>query len=66
MNANISENTFKTEYNKYIKEQEKGSLVMKVDNTKIYIFLFLLIAIPSAIVIKNKVTKYIEKRKDEI
>ena len=66
MNTNVSEKVFRTEYNKYIKEQEQGSLVMEINNTKIYIFLALIIVIPLAIIIKNKVTKYIEKRKDEI
>ena len=65
-NVNISENTFKSEYAKYIKEKEKGVPTMVINNTKIYIVFALMVAIPLAIVIKNSVTKYIEKKKDEI
>ena len=65
-NINVSEKTFKEEYAKYIKENEKGEPKMVVDNTKIYIALALIVIIPLAIVIKNSVTKYIEKKKDEI
>ena len=39
---------------------------MVVNNTKIYIALALIVIIPLAIIIKNVVVKYIEKRKDEI
>lgn len=65
-NVNISEKTFKEEYAKYIKEKEKGVPTMVVNNTKIYIALALIVVIPLAIVIKNSVTNYIEKKKDEI
>lgn len=65
-NINISEKTFKEEYAKYIKENEKGEPKMVVNNTKIYIALALIVIIPVAIIIKNSVTKYIEKKKDEI
>ena len=65
-NVNITEKTFKAEYAAYIKEKEKGTPVMVVNNTKIYIALALIVIIPLAIIIKNVVVKYIEKRKDEI
>ena len=65
-NVNISLNTFKSEYANYIKEKEKGTPKMVVNNTKIYILLAAIVAVPIAIVIKNGVTNYIEKKKDEI
>lgn len=65
-NVNISENTFKSEYAAYIKELEKGTPTLVINNTKIYVLLAIIVAIPLAIVVKNAVTKYIEKRKDEI
>ena len=65
-NVNITEKTFKEEYAKYIKEKEKGTPTMVINNTKIYIILALIVAVPLAIVVKNAVTKFIEKRKDEI
>ena len=65
-NINITEKTFKSEYANYIKEKEKGTPKLVVNNTKIYILLAVIVAVPIAIVIKNSVTKYIEKKKDEI
>ena len=65
-NVNISKKTFQDEYARYIKEKEKGTPTTVINNTKIYIILAIIVAIPVAIVVKNAVTKYIEKRKDEI
>lgn len=65
-NTNISEKTFKSEYQKYKKEQELGNPEYVTNNIKIYIALALMIIIPLAIFIKNTVTNIIEKRKDEI
>lgn len=65
-NVNISESTFKSEYAAYKKEKAKGTPTMVINNTKIYVLLAIIVAIPLAIVVKNAVTKYIEKRKDEI
>ena len=45
---------------------KKGTPTMVINNTKIYIILALIVAVPLAIVVKNAVTKFIEKRKDEI
>lgn len=65
-NVNITQELFKREYNSYVKEKEQNPPKMVINNTKLYIALTLIIVIPLAIVIKNLVTKYIEKRKDEI
>ncbi len=64
--TNVSETTFKTEYEKYIKEKELANPELVVNNTKIFIVLALIVVVPLAIVVKNYVTKIIEKRKDEI
>ena len=65
-NVNITEKTFKEEYAKYLKELEKGTPTMVINNTKIYIVLVCIVLVPLIFVIKNSITKYIEKRKDEI
>ena len=65
-NVNISTSTFKSEYQKFLKEKELGNPEYVTNNIKIYIALALMILIPLAIIIKNTVTKIIEKRKDEI
>ncbi len=65
-NVNISESTFKYEYQKYLKEKELGNPEYVTNNIKIYIALAIMILVPLTIIIKNKVTKIIEKRKDEI
>jgi hypothetical protein len=65
-NINVSEETFKSEYKKYLKEQELANPELVVNNSKIYIALALIILIPLAFVIKNVVINIIEKRKDEI
>ena len=65
-NVNVSQETFKIEYQKYLKEQELANPTLVVDNSKIYIILAVIVAIPVAIIVKNYVTKIIDKRKDEI
>ena len=64
--VNITRETFESEYRKYLKEQELANPTFVVDNSKIYIILALIIAIPIAILVKKYVTNIIEKRKDEI